>query len=570
MENHELEKWIDRLLSMAMARCGNIEDAEDLAQETMLVFLAYQNSGKSIDNTEAFLRSVLSRKYYDTLRRKYRLPTVTMGSMLTMGNGSAMDITDKVSELAMISKSTMGNKCGMADEGDFLRSIIRREDAEMVRREVSFLVQSYRSIIAEHYFHGKSIKAISEKTGLPEGTIKSRLDFGRKQLKKGFEAMEKYTENSYMPLHLMVRNSGTCGLGEEPISLADDDNPLAQNLLILAYEKPIGISDLSKAIGVASAYVEPVVNKLVKGELMKRMGDGRVYTDFIIYHRDDFTKYIKEQEDFVSKYAPAYFEALRTAIRKLKDTSFYSLRLERYMLINIAESGLWRALTDCRAPQVFPKRPNGGQWIAFGTIMPDFDPIPAGRQGKEEYGYSGQRCTSLDKYLDSGCIKLYNYETSLYPCPKYNGFGLNTYQETEAGILKLLYLIKHGIAPETVDCDPRILQGIPLLEERGYLTVQSGRPQVLIPCLTPSEEKIFWDICKKASEDFALQIKAPLSEYVAKHKKAIPAHLKSVPDQKLTMPYEPNAMMFVFEAINKGIHPRNLGCPCPETFAVME
>ena len=66
--------------------------------------------------------------------------------------------------------------------------------------------------------------------------------------------MEKYLENSYMPQQLAVRNSGTCGMNEEPMSLTEGDT-LAQNLLILAYEKPITISDLSKAIGVATAYV---------------------------------------------------------------------------------------------------------------------------------------------------------------------------------------------------------------------------------------------------------------------------------------------------------------------------
>lgn len=50
------------------------------------------------------------------------------------------------------------------------------------------------------------------------------------------------------------------------MSLTEGD-ALAQNLLILAYEKPLTVSALSKAIGVASAYVEPVINKLVDGEL---------------------------------------------------------------------------------------------------------------------------------------------------------------------------------------------------------------------------------------------------------------------------------------------------------------
>lgn len=540
----ELEKWTEKLLSIAMAKCGNLEDAQDLTQETLLSYLAYKAKGKPVDNDMAMLRTMLTRKYYDLLRRKYHFPTV---------------VIDEENPIL--------------DDCDFVDELLCREQEAEIRREVAFLAQNCRVIIAGHYFHGKSIKTLSQELHLPQGTIKSRLDFGRKQLKKGLETMENkksYTQNSYIPQRLMVRNSGVCGLGGEPESLAEEDNPLAQNLLILAYEKPIGISDLSKAIGVASAYVEPVVDKLVKGELMKRRGDGKVYTDFVIYHRDDFTKYINEQETFAQEHAGAYCQAAKAAVAELKENSFHSLRLERYMLIHIAVSGLWTALEGCCAPQLFPQRPNGGGWIAFGTVYPDDKDLPVTRQGKENYGFSGQRCTSLDRYLDSGRLALYNYETSLAPREKYDGFGFNTYQETETAVLKLFYLIKKGIDPETVDCDPRILRGIPLLEERGFLTTESGKPALLIPCLSPSQEKRFWDICQRASQAFSLQIRQPLAEYAAGHKKQIPPHLKSVPDQKLLMPYEPNAMMFVFQAINQGIHPRQTGYPCPETFVVME
>lgn len=548
-QKDKLEEWMEALLSMAMAKCQNLEDAQDLTQETLLSYLAYKAGGKCVDNDMAFLRTVLTRKYYDLLRRKYHFPKI------------------------VIDAETLDTEPLICEEEDFVEEILCREQAEEIRREVAFLAQSCRSIIVGHYFHGKSVKALSEEFHLPQGTIKSRLDFGRKQLKKGLETMENnksYTENSYIPQHLKVCNSGACGLAEEPMSLAEDDNPLAQNLLILAYEKPISISDLSRAIGVASAYVEPAVDKLVQGELMKRMGDGRVYTDFIIYQRDDFTKYINEQEAFAEEHGDAYCQAAKAAIEELKETAFYSLRLERYMLIHIADSGLWTALEGCRTPQVIPQRPNGGRWIAFGILSPDGKSISRTRQGKEEYGLSGQRRTSQDRYLGSGTMALYNYETSLAPGQKYGGLGFGTFQETEAAILKLFYLIKKGIDPETVDCDPRILRGIPLLEERGFMTTENGKPSLLIPCLNHSQERQFWDICRRAANAFALQVKKPLAEYAAGHRKQIPSHLKSVPEQKLTMPYEPNAMMFVFQAIHQGIHPRQLGYPCPEAFAVMD
>lgn len=540
MHNANLQNYIEFLLSAAMQKCRDLADAQDLTQETLLAALAFSARGGVMEDPRAWLLSVLQRKYCDALRRKYQRPTVTIGEDFDL-----------------------------IDDADIEQELISKEEAEHVRREVAYLAESYRSIIVRHYFYHESVKAIAESLKLPEGTVKSRLDLGRKQLKKGFETMEKYTKNSYMPQELHVQNSGIFGLNDEPMSLTQNDT-LAQNLLILAYEKPIGITDLSKAIGVSAAYVEPVINKLVDNELMRRMGDGKVYTDFILYHADDYVKYIKEQEAFTAEHAQAYCRSLGEAIEALRKTDFYSLRLTRYMMINIAEAGLYRSQQNHRSPQVCPPRPNGGKWIAFGTVYPPNYTIPKEKRGKEEYSLSGQRCAHIDKYLDAKNLKLYNYETSLYPYPKHYGYGYNFFQELECDMLKLFYLLRHNIAPQAVDCDPRILKGIPLLEERGFITTRNGTPELLIPCLTHAQEKEFWGICQKASSAFAAAIEQPLAEYLATHKKKIPPHLKSVPDQKLTMPYEPQAMMFVFAAIEKGIHPRDLGSPCPETFAVMD
>jgi RNA polymerase sigma-70 factor (ECF subfamily) len=213
--------------------------------------------------------------------------------------------------------------------------------------------------------------------------------------------MENYTENSYMPQKLYVRNSGNCGLNDEPMSLVPDDDRLSQNLLILAYKKPVTITELAKKIGIPTAYIENIINKLTDGELMKRMGDGKVYTDFIIYDPEDSIKYIKDHEQFASDNAAMFCEPMEKAIEKLKSSDFYSERLERYMIINIASSAQWNSLQPHVRPQIFPERPYGGAWIAFGSRYPENYKIPDEKKGKEEYSLSGQRDIQIDEYLGS-------------------------------------------------------------------------------------------------------------------------------------------------------------------------
>ncbi|MBR6637990.1 MAG: RNA polymerase sigma factor, partial [Lachnospiraceae bacterium] len=190
MPKIQLQEQIEFLLSKAIAKCDTLEDAQDLTQETLLSAFLYLEKGGTIENPRAWLTTVMNHKYYDLLRKKYQLPTVTIG-----------------------------DDFDIPDESDFAHNIIMQEEAEQVRREIAYLAESYRTVIAQHYFYNKSVKAIAAELGLPEGTVKSRLDFGRKQIKKGFDTMEKYTENSYMPQSLMVRNSGRCGMNEEPMSL---------------------------------------------------------------------------------------------------------------------------------------------------------------------------------------------------------------------------------------------------------------------------------------------------------------------------------------------------------------
>lgn len=543
MSKNQIAGETEYILSMAIAKCGDLSDAQDITQETMLSALVYLDQGGVIDNPRAFLATLLTRKYYDMLRRKYRLPTITIGE--------DFDI---------------------ADPTDLTETSTRREEAELIRRELVYLAGSYRSVIVKHYFHNKSVKEIAAELGLPAGTVKSRLDFGRKQLRKGIEHMEKYQETSYLPQKLILRNSGISGMDGEPFSLTEGDL-LAQNLLILAYEKPITVSDLSRAIGVAAAYTEPVIQKLVDGELMKRMGDGKVYTDFIIYHATDFVTYIHEEEAFVEKHIQAYTKPLEDAIRQLRQTPFYSERLERFMMIQIAESGLYECMERIRErKQIFPLRPNGGQWIAFATIYPENYKVPEDKRGKEEYMLSGRRCTAIDSYLNAVNLRLYNYETSLDPASheKHRGYGFPLFQDVELNMLKLFYLIQKGINPDEAGLDTRMIQAIPLLEERGFITTKNGTPELLIPVLSHEEEKQFFEICENAWHVFGDQIREPLAAWCKTHRKDVPAHLTDVPDQKRTMPYEPNAMMFVYAAIHAGMHPRNPGSACPETIAVFD
>lgn len=72
MNKNELTEYADYLFKTAMFKVNNIEDAEDLVQETLMAALNAINRNIPINDPKNWLITVLCRKHYDMLRRKYR------------------------------------------------------------------------------------------------------------------------------------------------------------------------------------------------------------------------------------------------------------------------------------------------------------------------------------------------------------------------------------------------------------------------------------------------------------------------------------------------------------------
>jgi len=297
MKPNELEEYVDDFLKVAIQKCGNLDEAQDLCQEVMLAALQYLKNGKEINDIKAWLSVVMNRKFYDTLRKKYKLPTVSIDDAVLV---AADDEIEAVTDL---------------------------DEAEELRKQIAFLTRIYREVIVRHYLNGESVDVISKALKIPIGTVKSRLSGGRTQIKKGFDGMENFTKHSYEPQILYVGISGVQGLNGEPYCFTDN-NLIAQNLLILAYDKPVTESELAKAIGIPMAYIESIIETLVSAELLKRVGN-KVYTDFIIYSHDDVANSIAPQKILINDNFDTFWKPLQGGLEKLRNISFYKSLSEK-------------------------------------------------------------------------------------------------------------------------------------------------------------------------------------------------------------------------------------------------
>lgn len=268
MDTNAIMQYYDDLMRLAVSKCNAQADAEDLVGDTLLAAFSYINNGGRIEYPKTWLANTLYHKYHESLRKKYRMP-------ITVNFDDALDIPTE-------------------EETDF-----SSDDAAKVRKELNHLGFITREVLIRYYFGKQSVSDIATGLGIPKGTVKSRLSAGRSQMKKGLETMEP--KENHLPGKLYLSNMGTTSPDKKPEMLVEDDL-IAQNLLILAYEKPLSISDLSKAIGIPAAYIEPIIKKLVDGELMAETSSGKVYTDFIMTTPQDQLRTLTPQLDFVHKH----------------------------------------------------------------------------------------------------------------------------------------------------------------------------------------------------------------------------------------------------------------------------
>ena len=421
MEIEEMMAQADYLMHIAISKCDSLEDAQDLVQNTLLDGLHAINKGTKINNAKNWLCTVLNRKYYDLLREKYRKPLEFYG----------MDF-----DFAMEDEN---NQASATDEDGLT-------EEENLRRSVARLTKLYREVIVRHYFHGQEVKKIAKELSLPENTIKSRLRLGRDKLRKDL-TMKKYEKQSFEPEDLWISSSGYTGLDDQPHSLVNNDK-IAMNLLILAYERPVTITELADAIGISAAYIEPVVDRLIEGELMKQVGD-RVFTDFIIYTEKDLLNTFELQTRMACDLCGEIWKHIEEGLNELRTLAYYkkqnssqALKLEGYFVLHSVYRAVIRVRDEVAgngSKYDYPDRKDGGRWYAMGTRYPanyDYAKSP-----QNKYGISGEAGGNYEHLLGARMIGLYDYDTealgkthSVYHC-------VGNWNDARESIMKFLYAV---------------------------------------------------------------------------------------------------------------------------------
>ena len=538
----ELLQYYDYINRLAESKCSSKEDAEDLVSETFLAAYSYSNKGGEILHPKTWLANTFMHKYNSFLRKKYNSAVI-------------------------VDYDTLDN---LIAEEEYEEDT---EEAAQLRREIIYLSHITREVLIRYYYNGSSISDIACHLGILEGTVKSRLSAGRDKIKKGLTTMVEKKNN--IPGILNLSWSGSDGPNHEPMSLVEGDK-IAQNILIVAYDRPLYMNEIAEATGIPTAYIEPIVEKLTDGELMVKTDGGKYYSDFIIYSPNDFVEKFKAQKKFAEENFHKFWGIISKHLDGLKTDKAYKAltvhqqrKLERYFVLKTLQDFVLK-LSDDKC-HVNPPRRDGGRWTAMAWAFPG--------------GYDGREYAELMKYAIMGGhrqnrrnidfgekyqLSLCEFDTNLLDNPhRYNACGLDTYFNE---VSSLLWCIYNDIPIEKAKISNTLIESIEkLIKDTGLIDRRDGKLVVDIPVF---EQSTFCEIGKygnSAFNELVSELGDDYKNYLKNNKVDIPKHISSIKEVHRYLPaYNYIVMLIVRMAHERGLHIADVDYCCPPAVLVYE
>lgn len=150
-----VSKYGKRLYGLCVTLCGNKIDADDLYQDTWLKVISKFEQYDISKNFECWLTKICVNTYRDMLRRQKFNPFFNI-----FNSNEKKD--DAISSVPAA----------------------QEEDYTDLHRAIEHLPHKLRTTVILYYFFELNIEETAEATGVPPGTVKSRLAKARQLLKE--------------------------------------------------------------------------------------------------------------------------------------------------------------------------------------------------------------------------------------------------------------------------------------------------------------------------------------------------------------------------------------------------
>lgn len=252
----QLMRMLKPLWKYFNTRCASLEDAEDLASETMRRVLEHGLS--RVENLEAYTWTV-ARNTLATSRARMRHSYY--------GTGFDPDLVED-------------------QRFSIEQTLVKDERVRGLRQALALLGDQQRSIMTDHYFFGRSVADIARRMGLSEGTVKWHLHDARKQMRQEVTTMSDLSHTtSFDPV--TYRFMGTSGsIGTRGGTREILRSALSQNIIYVCYREPKSTREIAELLGVSPVYVSSELEFLVYHQFLLPKGRDRYLSNVLIDQYD--------------------------------------------------------------------------------------------------------------------------------------------------------------------------------------------------------------------------------------------------------------------------------------------
>lgn len=244
------------IFGFALTRLENVNEAEYLASDILYEIIKSARSLKDEDRFYGFMWKIAENTYIDYLRRK----------------------TKSVSRSADLDEN-------IADESESaLDAIIRKEELNLLRRELSLLSKQYRDVTVLYYIKNLSCSEIAGQLQISAEMVKYYLFRARKIIREGMNMERLFGEKSYNPSTFEIDHWGLVKFN--PNDYEDfKKRKIKGNILLAAYYTPVTIQEISIELGVALPYLEDEVKLLVESQYLVYK-NGKYLTNIPVFTSD--------------------------------------------------------------------------------------------------------------------------------------------------------------------------------------------------------------------------------------------------------------------------------------------
>ena len=350
------EEFLEKVFYFSLRKTGNEHDAEELASEISCEVLTALKRGAEPQFFRAWVWRIARNRWARWAKERYGLP---VSAMEDIGELEAAD--------------------------DVEQSAVAADEKRRMRQTLAFIRSEYRRLLVAHYFENKSVSTIARETGLPVGTVKTRLIRSRRELKEGMDMAREFGKRSFAPEDVSFINScSRFGGSGQPWTILE--HLLYKNIFLEVYNNPETAEELSLAMGVALPYMEAELDYLTRETFLMKEKD-RYQTSFAIISREAQERIAKRYEEIVPELTKLITEELdiyAAACERLGEPvqgPWQSYEEAKWMLLMRAvDIHCWAVKEN--AEGAYTKRPDGGEWdiVGFQAVnMPV--PQPIGQHG---------------------------------------------------------------------------------------------------------------------------------------------------------------------------------------------